>query len=249
MRTNSGDCCWIGFWLEKCFKIVYIIVIYKRCLNWLWFFHFYDIAFGEIMYTPACHARCAKPAINNTSAHVLYNGFLLILLLVVLTACTASTQKNNPAQINPGIGGGATNLTANQRSPQYFNTAIGDRVFFAVDQSTLSLDAQNTLAEQARWLLANPEYTLIIEGHTDERGTRAYNLALGAQRASSMRDFLVLRGIPDRRIQTVTYGKERPYLLCSREECYRQNRRGVSVITALGQNNERADDFAQAPTQ
>ena len=74
-------------------------------------------------------------------------------------------------------------------SPAYFNANIGDRVLFAVDQSTLSAGAQDVLAGQAQWLMANGEYTALIEGHADEQGTQAYNLALGARRASAVQNY------------------------------------------------------------
>jgi peptidoglycan-associated lipoprotein len=94
---------------------------------------------------------------------------------------------------------------------------VGDRVLFAVDQSTLSPAAMATLDQQASWLMSNPEYTALIEGHADEQGTREYNLALGARRASSVRDYLVAAGVPDGRLRTISYGKERPLEICSEE--------------------------------
>ena len=86
---------------------------------------------------------------------------------------------------------------------------------------------------QADWLRANSEYKIVIEGHADERGTREYNLALGARRANSAREFLVSRGIQGHRIKTVSFGKERPVELCSKESCYSENRRAVSVVSNL----------------
>jgi peptidoglycan-associated lipoprotein len=79
--------------------------------------------------------------------------------------------------------------------------------------------------------MSNPEYTALIEGHADEQGTREYNLALGARRASSVRDYLVAAGVPDARLRTISYGKERPLEICSEESCYMQNRRAVTVIS------------------
>ena len=86
---------------------------------------------------------------------------------------------------------------------------------------------------QVKWLQENSDYKIIIEGHADERGTREYNLALGARRANSAREFLVSRGIESSRIQTVSFGKERPVELCSKENCYGENRRAVSVVSNL----------------
>ena len=86
---------------------------------------------------------------------------------------------------------------------------------------------------QVDWLKLNSDYKIIIEGHADERGTREYNLALGARRANSAREFLVSRGIESSRIKTVSFGKERPAELCSNENCYSENRRAVSVVSNL----------------
>lgn len=105
-------------------------------------------------------------------------------------------------------------------------------MLFAVDQSTLSPTAQTTLDGQAQWLLTNSDYLAVIEGHADEQGTREYNLALGARRANSVRDYLVSRGVAESRLRTVSYGKERPIALCSDDSCYAKNRRAVTVLAA-----------------
>jgi peptidoglycan-associated lipoprotein len=117
-------------------------------------------------------------------------------------------------------------------SPAYFQQAIGDRVLFAVDQSTLSPAAQATLDRQAGWLIANRDYTAVIEGHADEQGTREYNLALGARRANAVREYLMSRGVAGNRLRVVSYGKERPIEICSNESCYAKNRRAVTVLAA-----------------
>ena len=107
---------------------------------------------------------------------------------------------------------------------------VGDRVFFAVDQTTLSPTARATLDKQAQWLALYPQYQLTIEGHADERGTREYNLGLGARRSTAVRDYLVSRGVDASRLNTISYGKERPVAVCNDESCWSQNRRSVSVI-------------------
>ncbi len=84
---------------------------------------------------------------------------------------------------------------------------------------------------QAQWLMTNSDYLAIIEGHADEQGTREYNLALGARRANAVREYLISRGVPASRLQTISYGKERPIAVCSDEACYSQNRRAVTVIS------------------
>ncbi len=158
----------------------------------------------------------------------------LLSAMLVLAACS-----QNPFDRFGGSGSGngsgtngVSTSALDPSSPAYFSETIGDRVLFEVDQSTLTATAQSTLAQQARWLQDNGTYTAIIEGHADEQGTREYNLALGARRASAARDYLVANGVADNRLRTVTYGKERPLEVCSSEDCYAKNRRAVTVISA-----------------
>jgi peptidoglycan-associated lipoprotein len=108
---------------------------------------------------------------------------------------------------------------------------VGDRVFFAEDQSTLSPEAQETLRKQAAWLKQYRDVNIQVEGHADERGTREYNIALSARRATAARQYLIAQGVTGSRISTIAYGKERPVALCDAEQCWSQNRRAVTVIT------------------
>ncbi|HEU0222530.1 MAG TPA: peptidoglycan-associated lipoprotein Pal [Paracoccaceae bacterium] len=147
-------------------------------------------------------------------------GFAALTVLT-LAACSS---RDEATTTEPGPG------TISETSLQYFNTVVGDRVFFAYDSSALDSLAQETLARQAQWLNANAGVTAVIEGHCDERGTREYNLALGERRANSVYSFLVSQGVSPERIRTVSYGKERPEALCSDESCWSQNRRGVTVL-------------------
>jgi len=117
-----------------------------------------------------------------------------------------------------------------ESSIAFFNTSVGDRVLFLVDQSTLTPEATAILDGQADWLMANPQYGALIEGHADEQGTREYNLGLGSKRASAVLNYLLSRGIPANRLDTVTYGKERPLAICSDETCWSKNRRAVTVV-------------------
>jgi peptidoglycan-associated lipoprotein len=160
---------------------------------------------------------------------------VLIIAALSVAACT------NPSRFGSGDGSGdAFNSGANTgalsgsasdpSSPAYFQQAVGDRVLFAVDQSTLNPEGRATLDAQAVWLLQNADYTAVIEGHADEQGTREYNLALGARRADAARAYLVSKGIPSTRLQVVSYGKERPIEVCSEEACYAKNRRAVTVL-------------------
>ncbi len=146
------------------------------------------------------------------------------VLVFGLNACSTLPGGNGAAgTIQRGSVNDPTSLA-------YFQQTLGDRVLFGVDQSTLSPEATNILNGQANWLLQNTQYTVTIEGHADERGTREYNLALGARRASAARDYLVERGIADNRVKTLSYGKQRPIAICSAEDCWSQNRRAVTVV-------------------
>ena len=154
---------------------------------------------------------------------------ILTVSVLGLAACTNSPWSNtNDVDLN-GTGTGGVGAL-DQRSPAYFQQAVGDRVLFAVDQSSLSQEAQGTLLAQANWLLANTDYNATIEGHADEQGTREYNLALGARRANAAREFLVSRGVAGSRIKVLSYGKERPLEICSDETCYGKNRRAVTIL-------------------
>jgi peptidoglycan-associated lipoprotein len=117
-------------------------------------------------------------------------------------------------------------------SQQDFVVNVGDRVFFETDQTDLSAQARSTLDKQAQWLQQYGNYTFTIEGHADERGTREYNIALGARRAQNVRDYLASRGINPGRMRTVSYGKERPVAVCNDISCWSQNRRAVTVLGA-----------------
>ena len=115
---------------------------------------------------------------------------------------------------------------------QDFVVNVGDRVFFESDSSELTLQSRTTLDKQAQWLQQYANYTFTVEGHADERGTREYNIALGARRAQAVRDYLASRGIQPSRMRTVSYGKERPVAVCNDISCWSQNRRAVTVLGA-----------------
>ena len=154
----------------------------------------------------------------------------LICTVAAVAGCSDSfTDDTNAVDLT---GPGAAGSPSDPTSPAYFQQAIGDRVLFAVDQSSLDDGARAVLAAQAEWLTDNPDYTAVIEGHADEQGTREYNLALGARRANAVREFLVSRGVAGNRLKTVSYGKERPIEICSAESCYAKNRRAVTVLAA-----------------
>ncbi len=125
---------------------------------------------------------------------------------------------------------GAMAAAATPGSQQDFVVNVGDRVFFDTDSSELSDQARATLDKQAQWLNNYNRYAFTIEGHADERGTREYNIALGARRAETVREYLISRGVPAQRMRTISYGKERPVALCNDISCWSQNRRAVTVL-------------------
>lgn len=152
-------------------------------------------------------------------------AMIALAAMLAVAGCASKNQiPNNAAEL--GLGGGA----GTPGSAQDFTVNVGDRIFFDTDSSAIRADAQQTLARQAQWLNQYPQYAITIEGHADERGTREYNLALGARRAAATRDFLVSRGVTASRIKTITYGKERPVAVCDDISCWSQNRRAVTVL-------------------
>jgi peptidoglycan-associated lipoprotein len=157
---------------------------------------------------------------------------VLLVSTLALAACSQGGFRGDGGFGADGAGAAGAGGVSDPTSPAYFNQVVGDRVLFAVDQSTLSPEAQTILAGQADWMIANPEFTALIEGHADEQGTREYNLALGARRAAAVQEYLISRGVPGTRLRTISYGKERPIEICSTEACYSQNRRSVTVISA-----------------
>jgi len=157
-------------------------------------------------------------------------GFLLAAL--ALGACTNADRFGSGGADSGLVGADGVLGSANDpTSPAFFNASIGDRVLFDVDQSTINPQSAATLDGQANWLLTNVEFTALIEGHADEQGTQAYNLALGARRASAVQNYLISKGVAPGRLRTISYGKERPIEICSTEACYSQNRRSVTVLT------------------
>jgi peptidoglycan-associated lipoprotein len=148
-------------------------------------------------------------------------------IVLALGAAACSSNKDGMADGAGGFGAGGA---ATPGSAQDFVVNVGDRVFFETDQTDLTPTATATLDKQAQWLNRYPNYTFIIEGHADERGTREYNFSLSARRAQNVRDYLVSRGINASRLRTVSYGKERPVAVCNDISCWSQNRRAVTVL-------------------
>jgi len=143
--------------------------------------------------------------------------------LVMGALAIAACAKQQPDQT--AMAGAAT-----PGSQQDFVVNVGDRVFFDTDSSELSEQARVTLDKQAQWLNNYNRYAFTIEGHADERGTREYNIALGARRAQTVREYLISRGVQAQRMRTISYGKERPVAVCNDISCWSQNRRAVTVL-------------------
>ncbi|MEM6478791.1 MAG: OmpA family protein [Pseudomonadota bacterium] len=154
--------------------------------------------------------------------------------LIFAAACATPARFAAPddgAVAGADLGVTALDPASDPASPVYFSQTIGDRVFFSVDQSTLTPDGQATLQGQASWLMSNTDYEAIIEGHADEQGTTEYNIALSARRANAVREFLIAQGVAGTRLRTLPLGKERPAELCAEERCYSRNRRAVTIIS------------------
>jgi peptidoglycan-associated lipoprotein len=154
---------------------------------------------------------------------------IALVASLAIAGCASKKTPNNAADLGLGGAGAAT-----PGSAQDFTVNIGDRIFFDTDSTSIRADAQQTLARQAQWLNKYSQYSIVIEGHADERGTREYNLALGARRAAATRDFLAGQGVNASRIKTISYGKERPVAVCDDISCWSQNRRAVTTLGGAG---------------
>jgi peptidoglycan-associated lipoprotein len=166
------------------------------------------------------------------------HGLRFAAALTCVLALAACKSTSGTGADGAGAGGAGSGYgpggAASPGSPQDFVVNVGDRVLFQEDQSDITSTAQETLSKQAQWLKAYPRYTVTIEGHADERGTRDYNFALGQRRAQAVRDYLMAQGISGGRMKTISYGKERPVATCNDNSCWSQNRRAVTVLNGAG---------------
>lgn len=144
------------------------------------------------------------------------------LITLALAGCASQGSVEQSNTLGQAIPGSAEDLRQN----------VGDRVFFDFDSYALSPAAQATLERQAQWLKQYANVKVVVEGHCDERGTREYNLALGARRANAAKNYLVSLGVTPTRVETISYGKERPEELGSNESAWSLNRRSVTVVTS-----------------
>jgi peptidoglycan-associated lipoprotein len=151
-----------------------------------------------------------------------------LVVAFVAALAIAGCANKPPVDQTAALAGGS----ASPGSQQDFVVNVGDRVFFESDSTELSGQSRSTLDKQAQWLMRYNRYSFTIEGHADERGTREYNIALGARRAQAVREYLVTRGVEAHRMRTISYGKERPVAVCNDISCWSQNRRAVTVLNA-----------------
>ena len=157
----------------------------------------------------------------------------LLGIAVFAAACGPDTKTDPNANADTRVGrpdprGSWSDFTNASRN------GYADRVFFDLDQHDVRQDQEQTVRAWAEWMKAHPGASFVIEGHCDERGTREYNLGLGARRANSIRNLLVSLGIESNRVRTISYGKERPAEGGSSEEGWSRNRRGVAVPSGSG---------------
>ncbi|MCZ0962128.1 peptidoglycan-associated lipoprotein Pal [Paracoccus benzoatiresistens] len=165
-------------------------------------------------------------------------------LLLTLAACAQpAPPATQPAVVDPyaNAAGGALyqgdlagGTLGAEATAQYFNDTVGNTVLFAANQTALTAEARGILARQAQWLNTHTSFNAVVQGHAEETGTREYNLALGARRASAVQEYLIAQGVASERVRTLSFGKERPREVCSDEACYAKNRRAVTVVSPAG---------------
>jgi len=156
-------------------------------------------------------------------------AIIALFCALAIAGCASKKTPNSAADLGLNGAGAAT-----PGSAQDFTVNVGDRIFFDTDSSAIRADAQGTLGRQAQWLNQYRQYAIVIEGHADERGTREYNIALGARRAAATRDFLIGKGVAASRLKTISYGKEKPVAVCDDISCWSQNRRAVTALNGAG---------------
>ena len=157
--------------------------------------------------------------------------------LMLLSACETASQKvvssttaSGSASASSSVDKKKSLFAAAKQTAAEKLISVGDRVLFDYDSAKLDSSAKILLDAQSRFLRANTDMNFIVEGHCDERGTREYNLALGEQRATAVRDYLVIQGIDPDRIKVISYGKEKPAVVGSNGMAWSKNRRAVTII-------------------
>jgi peptidoglycan-associated lipoprotein len=193
--------------------------------------HVQSLTIALAIFAHAHRYWCCKLKISGDTPMKL--RALTLLSGLLLAACETPPTDGDAGYdgAGSGYGSGAGAASNGPGSQGDLEQNAGDRVFFGYDSATLSSSAQATLQRQAEWLNEYPELKIVLEGHADERGTRAYNLALGERRANAAKSYLTSLGIDGSRLTVVSYGKERPAVLGSSEQAWAQNRRSVTVIS------------------
>jgi len=151
----------------------------------------------------------------------LFKMILIGVLLAGLSACSSANKNLSGTPTKPG-------------SPQDFAVNVGTTVHFLTDSAQLTEQGLGIMRGQVKWLNQYPAYTVTLEGHADERGTREYNLALGGRRAETVKNYLLSNGISPARLRTISYGKERPVAICDDISCWSQNRRVETRLNSGG---------------
>jgi peptidoglycan-associated lipoprotein len=152
----------------------------------------------------------------------------------VMAACGTDPKTDGPRADSRGSGARPSPNASWREFTDPSRNGYSDRVFFDFDQYEIRPDQRATVEAWAAWSKAHPGASFMIEGHADERGTREYNLGLGARRAASVRNYLGTLGVEPGRVRTISYGKERPAEVGGTEEAYAKNRRGVAVPSGPG---------------
>ena len=155
------------------------------------------------------------------------NYMVLILAVFLFASCETTSGSSGDAVPTNNYAMGESTIADLQT---YLQNEIGDRVYFDTNKYNVNASSAFILESQANWLKATPGFTVILEGHCDDRGTRDYNLALGDRRANAIKDFLISLGVDGSRIQTISYGKERPAAEGNTSEAWAENRRVVTIV-------------------
>ncbi|MCF8382144.1 MAG: peptidoglycan-associated lipoprotein Pal [Chlorobium sp.] len=159
-------------------------------------------------------------------------GALLVIAMMASAGCSsksAVTSSDSDAGQGSSLQGSASGASRGYGFDEYQTGPIGD-VFFDYDSSILAAEAQQRLTENASWMKSNSARQVIIEGHCDDRGTSEYNIALGERRAISAKEFMVRLGVAASRLETITYGEERPFDKGQNEEAWAKNRRAHFIV-------------------
>ena len=203
----------------------------KTCTDSRYFWS--DVRISDLLDLPIIQPRITPILLINLGCYAMNNLSAFSVLFLLSATLLAGCEQTPPV-----VAGGSSSTSAissagsisqSTEQTQSNNSTESTTVYFDFDSFDLTLGAQQKLAQTVQYFLANPSSSIIVEGHADERGTREYNLALGAKRASSVTDFLVANGIDALRIRQVSFGKEQPVEIGSNQAAWSKNRRAIVV--------------------